>query len=50
MTALAFVDAVVVRDARQYSEFESIDKQIIDLADGQETILHTFRARYNEIT
>jgi len=50
MSSLQFVDGVVVRDARQYSSFASIEKDLIRLADEQDTIVHTFRARYNAIT
>lgn len=49
-TTLQFVDGVVVRDARQYTSFESLEKDLIRLADGQDTIVHTFRARYNAVT
>lgn len=41
---------MVVRDARYYAEFDPISTSLVTLADGQESMLHIFRAKYNTLT
>lgn len=50
VTSFSFVDSIVVRDSSHYDSFVPKEKKLVTLSDDQETVLHVFNARYNELT